>query len=477
MNLDQHEEYIKKSLATFEVEVDTDALWSAVEDHVPEQPESRRKLALWWWLGAFAVGMLMTYFVMSSDDVAPTSNSDQTNLLAEKIRSKNSSYVAEEEQGLGGNHSVRSSTNTEKEISQSTSKTGSQTSFTEISNESKKTSSEVLSTTKVIATAVLNDELAVEETKTSVDKVTVAEEGKAINTTINSPVKDMLLVNETKEKLDHRSIIVCEESPSLDMGMLVANDRTFEDVRITPYSKRKRWIKAATIYAGAGNVHLAHTKTSSEQQAFIDYLATVESTLPSLTLGATVMMPLSEKMSLESGLSYSRYVYRLSSKFTAVSNGTEPGTTDVTIDSQGNRASATGEVATQHTLDYMARSHTYLHQLDLPLVLDLTLYDDRVWTLSARAGGIVGLWHSAAGYRLSEDLTHEAFRAGNSPYESRLSISPVVGVRVGRTLSGNTRLFAQLQTLQRSYNKSTNVGVIRNNNRSTSVDLGLLIDL
>ena len=392
---------INDKLRNYEVEVDQDALWSALEPHVPK-PEKKRRLLIIWFFGiglfvsTLSVLLLGDKNFEGQGEITPAKEfTNNAMILAENQLKENDKQLDSEKPILKEEQSV----NKHKDYK-----------ITSIQSQEQNNLSKDISEIK----------LSVE------NKLVVRAHSKAISIEKHSEMAEIdasVLESGTRD-VANISQLNFVDSASLDFqSERFSLDAQIEPLKINQYANRF-WYEFAL---GSGVTRTQIDQGDSNLEYLVDQYSTMMPTFSShLSLGYN----LNSKWSVFSGLDYQRLTERLSIDEELISTEIKQGVSQVIILPNGNEVEVNGPITETTTTQYQARQHSYFHQIGIPVGLEYQLLRGKRWNLQAGIGCTFLIAKSQVGGVLNDGKKVNQFSSDSSPYSvSALSPFGYLGVQ------------------------------------------------
>lgn len=392
----------KDKLFNYEVEVDNDALWEVLEEHVPVEKKNKKGL-IWWTFGSASIVMLIGL------GITIFTNNTSHNVFESQPKIEEQAKIA-----VTSINNQKNNQTTTAETSEPTSRD-----LPTTSNPNQHIKNHSVNATQPI---IFHDSPIVDsfdEQKVENQVEVQSEPMEVATSTIHSP--DIIKENKT---------------PSLTAVPMLATEvydyyqYTMEEAYIIPLPKdlsnqlsRSWWVRPSI---GIGTSVL-NTKVKNISGDYQNFLSQNLSTLPTLEGSVLVGKDIHRKLSVYAGLKYQRLVTNLNFYNNATVEGTENGTIQTIIDPSGKKTSINGEVKTTVYNDYSANWYNYHHFVDLPIGLIYNFYNKTKIHLGAKIGATLNLYNHHEGATLNSNFTLNKFTSESHPYQIQW-INPFVGM-------------------------------------------------
>jgi hypothetical protein len=248
-------------------------------------------------------------------------------------------------------------------------------------------------------------------------------------------------------------------SPSYPLLPIHANEEQLPQGLLIKPIKRPPTL-SLVVTAGIGN----NKVTYSDFGEYSELLDKSTTQLSSLHASALAQFQLSPRIALISGVMYSRLTSRLQQKWSVDQRISQPGEI-IYIGTDGQITSSPANTQATQTTHYSIVQHTYLHALDLPVLVGYKLWSAKSMRTQLQAGVLINLLTSSRGgvpdientsiYRWTND--HD------SPYQP-FSTGMTAGISLDYSLGPRVILTLNPQIMHRSINLINNTSSLDQSN-------------
>jgi hypothetical protein len=357
MKLTKQEEQIKRKMAHLEGAVDQDALWEALESHVPPKKRKRRGLILWFLL-PLIVGMIALsyyYFINTSTksiEPTPENKEGKPTLYAKNPKQQHISQNIQENK-IKHTHS--------EEYIQSNAPAYQELEKTHSSTQTK----------------------GDDDSNADVNLISINDSTKTTSTFIQENIKGApTLVKWTLSPLRRKTFKLCKAK---------MHHSSMDVIDFEPAENKRLFLFSWSIQGVLGSAKMTFESENEEDEEMVAYINAISSVKP--VLGADILgqYAITPYLSVQSGLSLKRLTVAHA-----------PDWQKMETESFTNLSGLTQNISKEHT--YRAIGHLYHFSVDLPLGINYHFFRGGSWSAELYAGSDLNLLVSTQGYFVGNDL-------------------------------------------------------------------------
>ena len=411
------DDQLRDVLKDLKISVDTEQLWSELEQHVPER--KRRFLPLFW-SGTGVAAIVLIVMSIGHFNNSSTASKANTNTTLNDMSDRNTDHgVSESELAielvLGQDNNINKSTiiNDNTSLNETT----------RLFSNSKESSISEKIMTPTSSTPFEH----------GVTKVPNNNPGKATLELIgNSSAVIDQPTHLTLESIDKLSALAISTVESNEHQYLLSSESMFIEVI---ENQIPRW--AYTAFAGVGRASSQYQFQADDSP--LKELSELETMLPTIASGMGVSYSINRHWSIGLGLSYTRYTTRLSMLDIDTWTEVQQGVTDIVIDADGNEHRTTGPLTTEYQQAIASRSHSYHSLVSIPLSVRYTHTFNTGYGLYGEAGLRINLLSDHRGSYLSLEDTVMPYAQDDQIYQPS-SIGGSIGLGLNVPLGARSTI-------------------------------------
>jgi len=435
MKLTNQEKSFKQKMQSFEAEVNTSALWEALEDQVPKK---RRK----WLPFIFIISLAVTLVSISA--IILNQNSNGENILVPASANL---------PAIEGTKTINEQINkieTNKDQTQIIRKT-----LNDLPNEKVIQTLTQNNTTSKTEITVLNAFSSNEKNNINPD-----EQASRFPNTSNDPIQNI-------EKTDQqRPLFEVSKMQALNAQLFNKNIQKIDLPReLTRENKVRRHLFSTALVFGSGVGKIDFSSEYEENKEHAAYLSSISTLKPIINAGFSLNYSFMDRLYISSGIDFSRLVTKYHPSWTRT-------TEESSISLSGLPQSLIREQ------NYEAIGHNYHYLLDIPLKIGVEIIKTKKVILSLETGISYNAYHLSKGYYLDNNRQIKLYDSNNSsPYNSRFNTAwksaLILNYRLGQKVLMNLNANYHSKNIDFKTDKLT----LEENYKIALINLGLQYDL